>query len=317
MGIQSAALNRALRRGDSEYVLRLDAHSLYPRDYLARCVSVSRETMADNVGGVVITRPGSSGFQGKLVQAISTHWFGVGNSGFRLGAKPGPADTVPYGFFRRTIFERIGYFDERLVRAQDYEFNRRIIASGGTVWLDPRIEVFYYNMPDLWSFYRKQILREGCYNAYLWYLAPHAFAFRHGVSGAFAGAVLAGCLGSLLTPLIVLPFLGMMILYFLLAALASLQQARRYRMPSLALALPFCFFLFHFSHGLGVLWGLLKLCAGIAPVQRIPEPWPGAGRFRAWPTPSTVRDSRLASSSIRNCGSAAARSAQREREIQP
>ena len=185
------------------------------------------------------------------------------------------------------------------------------------MWLDPRIEVFYYNMPDLWSFYRKQILREGCYNAYLWYLAPHAFAFWHGVSGAFAGAVLAGCLGSLLTPLIVLPFLGMMILYFLLAALASLQQARRYRMPSLALALPFCFFLFHFSHGLGVLWGLLKLCAGIAPVQRIPEPWPGAGRFRAWPTPSTVRDSRLASSSIRNCGSAAARSAQREREIQP
>jgi glycosyltransferase involved in cell wall biosynthesis len=313
--IQSCALNKALRCGDGDYVLRLDAHAQYPRDYLMRCLNVSRETKADNVGGVVITRPGSPGFQARLVQAITTHWFGVGNSGFRLGVKAGPADTVPYGFFRRTIFDGIGYFDERLIRAQDYEFNRRIIASGGTVWLDPCIEVYYYNMPSMWSFCRKQILREGCYNAYLWYLAPYAFAFRHCVTGAFACGVLAGCLGSVLTPLIAAPFAGIMIVYFILAGLASLQQARRYRMASLAVALPLCFFLFHISHGLGVLGGLLNLCARSAAVQKLPEPWPGAGRFRAWPIPSIGKNSRLVSASITNCNSAALAPAQPAREV--
>jgi glycosyltransferase involved in cell wall biosynthesis len=313
--IQSCALNKALRFGDGDYVLRLDAHAQYPRDYLARCMSLSKETHADNVGGALITRPGSTGYQAKLVQAISTHWFGVGNSGFRLGAKADRADTVPYGFFPRMIFEKIGYFDERLVRAQDYEFNRRIIASGGRVWLDPRIEVYYYNMPDLRSFFLKQLQREGCYNVYLWYLAPYAFAFRHCVTGIFAGGVLAGCLGSLLTPWIGVPFAGIIMFYFVLAALASFRQARRYHMASLVVALPFCFFLFHFFHGLGVLWGFLKLCTRSAPVQKILEPWPGAGRFRAWPIPSTGKESRSGSSPNINGISEAGRYAHKEREI--
>jgi len=232
---------------------------------------------------VVVTRPGGSGFQAKVVQALSTHWFGVGNSSFRLNAKPGLADTVPFGFFRRSIFQEIGLFDERLVRAQDYEFNRRIIASGGKVWLDPGIRAEYFNLPDLWSFYIKQLRKEGCYNAYLWYLAPYAFALRHGITGAFAAGVMGGCLGSLLTPFILWPFAVIMGLYFVLACFASVQQACRYRSAVLALALPPCFFLFHFLHGLGVLSGLLKLCIGAAPVQKAREPWPGANRFRAWP----------------------------------
>jgi glycosyltransferase involved in cell wall biosynthesis len=284
--IQSCALNKALRCGDGEYVLRLDAHAEYPRDYLARCLRVSNETKADNVGGRVITMSGSTGFQARIVQALSTHWFGVGNSTFRLHAKAGPADTVPFGFFRKSIFERIGYFDERLLRAQDYEFNRRIIASGGAVWLDPEITIFYYNMPDLWSFYRKQLL-EGCYNSYLWYLAPYAFAFRHCISGAFAAGLLCGCLCSLLIPLIALPLGSVLALYFVLATFASFQQARRYRSAVLALALPPCFFLFHLFHGLGVLRGLLSLFFANAQVQKVREPWPGAKRFRAWPIPAT------------------------------
>jgi hypothetical protein len=48
------------------------------------------------------------------------------------------------------------------------------------------------------------------------------------------------------------------------------------------LALPPCFFLYHFLHGIGVLWGILRLLTGTAPVQKIAEPWPGAGRKRAW-----------------------------------
>src|SRR4029078_4268271 len=92
----------------------------------------------------------------------------------------------------RALFDRIGLFDERLVRAQDYEMNQRIVAAGGCVWRNPAIQVKYYQQPDLSSFIRKQILYEAPYNAYLCYLAPYAFAVRHAITGVFAFGVLGG-----------------------------------------------------------------------------------------------------------------------------
>ena len=278
--IQSCALNLVIREGTGEYILRLDAHAFYPMDYLRRCLETIERTGADNVGGVCITEPGGAGYQAGLVQAMTTHSFGVGNAEFRLNPEEHPADTVPYGFFRRAIFDRIGLYDERLVRAQDYEINRRIAAAGGVVWLDPRIRVHYYNQPTLAKFYKKQILWEAPYNAYLWWVAPYAFALRHAVTGCFAIGVLGGLLLGPFFAWIQRPFLAVMGLYIVLAIVSAVQQAVRYRALGHIVFLPFCFFLYHFLHGLGILWGMLKLVTRTAPVQRSTEPWPGAGRYR-------------------------------------
>jgi glycosyltransferase involved in cell wall biosynthesis len=185
---QSAALNLGIPIATGDYVMRLDAHSVYPEDYLALTLETARRTGADNTGGVVATLRRGSGYQSALVQAITTHPFGVGDSGFRTDAAEGPADTVPYGCFKRDLFQRIGFFDERLLRAQDYEMNRRISASGGTVWMNPAIRVQYFQQPDLPSFIRKQVVHEAPYNAYLWYLAPYAFAPRHAITGSLPRA---------------------------------------------------------------------------------------------------------------------------------
>jgi glycosyltransferase involved in cell wall biosynthesis len=281
--IQSCAMNIVIREGKGDYILRLDAHSFYPKNYLKLCMETAQKRGADNVGGRVFTKPGGTSYQAALVQALTTHRFGVGNSEFRLNAKEKNADTVPYGFFRRLVFSRIGYYDERLVRAQDYEINRRIIASGGTVWLNPKIEVYYHNQPTLAKFYKKQIVKEAPYNAYLWWVAPYAFTLRHAVTGFFATGVLGGITLSPFLGWIQWPFLAVMMLYTLLAVISSVQQAVRYRSFLHALFLPFCFFFYHFLHGLGILWGVFRLLTGSAPVQRLQRPWPGATRYRAWP----------------------------------
>jgi hypothetical protein len=218
-----------------------------------------------------------------LVQALTTHRFGVGNSGFRLHAPEGPRDTVPFGFFKREVFERLGCFDERLVRNQDYEFNRRIRASGGMIWLNPAIQTHYHNQPTLGAFLKKQFLKEGPYNAYLWYLAPYAVSFRHGITGAFVLGICAGVLLSSFIPILRLPFFVGMGFYAVLGLIAGFQQALRYRDWRHVFAVPVGLFLFHFCHGLGFLSGVMRLLAGMAPVQHEKEPWPGAGRFRAWP----------------------------------
>lgn len=279
--IVPTAMNLGIAAARGRLILRLDMHAEYPPDYMRRCWETSARTGADNVGGVVITLSKDDSAQGRLVQALTTHRFGVGNSGFRVGATEGPADTVPYGCFRRVVFERAGRYDERLVRNQDYELNRRILAAGGTIWCDPQIQVRYFNQATLRGLLRQAVFT-GQWNPWMWYVAPYSFAPRHAVPAAFAlgvggaaGLALFGRPGRALLALALVP-------YFMLAAAASWQQARRYGLWMLP-ALPLLFFLYHLAYGIGVLRGAFALLLGRAPVQRRPEPWPGAGARRIDP----------------------------------
>jgi glycosyltransferase involved in cell wall biosynthesis len=281
--IQSCALNRGIHSSRGEWIMRLDAHAQYPPDYLALCYETALATGADNVGGICLTRPGSASYAAQLVQALTTHRFGVGNSGFRTGSKAGFRDTVPFGFFRREIFERIGYFDERLVRTQDYEFNCRIRQAGGKIYLNPAIVSTYFNLPTLTAFLEKQLFRQGPYNAYMWYLAPYAFVPRHAATAFFTLFFWTGLAGSLLSTAHLPCWGAVMATYAFLALLAAAQQAAHYGFWRHLLCLPFGFFLFHLCHGTGVLSGLSRLAVHTAPVQKIREPWPGAKSCRTWP----------------------------------
>jgi hypothetical protein len=90
---------------------------------------------------------------------------------------------------------------------------------------------------------------------------------------------MSGLVLSPLTRWIAWPFGAAMALYVVLAVLAALQQAHRYRRPWHILFLPPCLFLYHLLHGMGVLWGLVLLSIDRAPVQGVQEPWPGAGQI--------------------------------------
>ena len=216
-----------------------------------------------------------------VVQSIVTHKFGVGNAvRARVSREESIVDTVPFGFFKKSIFAKVGLFDERLVRCQDYEMNRRIKAFGGEVWCNPKINIKYYNQPNLIAFYKKQFLVEAPYNPYMWWLASYSFKIRHGITGLFTLGFLGGVALSSFSNVIFWTFMSIMILYSLLAFLSSIQQSIRYEKVSFSFILVVGFFLFHFLHGLGVLKGVLLLMIRKSPVQKIREPWPGAHKYR-------------------------------------
>ena len=145
-----AAINLGIAQATGELILRMDAHVEYPADYISSLVRWLLGTGADNVGGACVTMPANQSATARAIAAALSHFFGIGNGDFRLGTgEPRWVDTVPFGCFRRDVFDRFGRFDEDLVRNQDDEFNHRLIRAGGRVLLIPSIRSRYYARASL------------------------------------------------------------------------------------------------------------------------------------------------------------------------
>jgi glycosyltransferase involved in cell wall biosynthesis len=268
LGTVPSAMNIGIRAARGEWIIRLDAHSEYPANYFNLCLETIQRTGADNVGGAVMTLFERKGLQGSLVQALTTHRFGVGNSAFRTGAKEGWADTVPFGCYRRDLFKRIGLYDERLVRNQDYEFNRRLLNKGGRIWFNPAIQIIYHNQSTLMGLSRQAFIT-GQWNPWMWFIAPYSFALRHAVPMLFVGALIFLSLAIFVAPSMAgIALMLVLGLYLTLALSASFQQASRYG-AQLFLPMPGLFLVYHLVYGLGGLWGLIRLLLQQAPVQRV------------------------------------------------
>lgn len=140
-GSTPLGLNRAIAASNGEVIVRCDAHSQLPPDYVARAVETLQRTGAANVGGMQVP-VGETPWEQAIAAAMSSP-FGAGDARYRVGGEEGPVETVYLGVFRREALERIGGFDESFVRNQDYELNHRLIEAGETVWFDPELKVKY------------------------------------------------------------------------------------------------------------------------------------------------------------------------------
>jgi glycosyltransferase involved in cell wall biosynthesis len=142
-------LNAALAATAQEIVVRVDAHSELCDGYIRLAVETLQRTGADNVGGIM-GAVGVTKFE-SAVAAAMTSPLGVGSAPFHTGGAEGPADTVYLGVFKRSALERIGGYDSAFTRAQDWEMNYRIRASGGTVWFNPNLSVTYRPRPNVFK----------------------------------------------------------------------------------------------------------------------------------------------------------------------
>jgi glycosyltransferase involved in cell wall biosynthesis len=140
-GATPAGLNAAIGACSGDVVVRVDGHAIIPRDYVRTAVRILQQTGADNVGGIMAAE-GTTPFESAVARAMTSR-FGVGGAAFHIGGQAGPALTVYLGCFQRAALERVGGFDESMVRAQDWELNLRIRSTGGVVWFTPELQVTY------------------------------------------------------------------------------------------------------------------------------------------------------------------------------
>lgn len=255
-GITPAALNIGITSARGDIIIRVDAHSTYPADYVANLVAWQKKTGADNVGGVWRIIPGSNGPMARAIAVGLAHPFGVGNAHYRIGAsEPRWVDTVPFGCYRREVFTRNGLFDEEHVRTEDDEFNLRLRKNGGRSLLVPEIIIDYYareNLPKIWRMYY-----------YYGYFKPLVakklglvLSLRHVIPSLFIITLCVCFLGGWWFP--ILEVLGTLVLltYVLTDVFFSFMAGWRQGLRVTA-CLALVFPTLHFSYGLGFLRGFL------------------------------------------------------------
>jgi len=174
------------------------------------------------------------------------------------------------GAWPRRVFEKIGMFDEELVRDQDDEFNYRLRENGGRILLCPKIKSEYTvrSTPKaLW----KQYYQYGFWKVRVLQKHPRQMSLRQFVPPAFILALLLSVLlafSSFLRPLC----LAIPILYLLANLPASIYTAFQAGWQYLPL-LPVIFVILHLSYGSGFLVGLFKFSGRWLIVLEKPSPF--------------------------------------------
>lgn len=140
--LTTVGLNEAIRQAKHDIIVRIDAHSQPTVGYFANGVHVLDEQGADLVGGIMDAR-GRSAFQ-KAVAWAYTSRFGIGGANFHVGGEAGEAESAYLGIFRKSALQRVGGYDESIVRGEDWDLAQRIKKTGGLVWFSPELRVIYW-----------------------------------------------------------------------------------------------------------------------------------------------------------------------------
>jgi len=140
-GQTATGLNLAIKKSSYEILCRIDGHSEISSTYIKTAVEIMNNQGAVNVGGLMFA-DSEKGLQRTIAQAMRSK-LGVGSSKFHTGGSAGESETVYLGTFKKSAVLAVGGFDERYIRAQDWELNYRLRKNGGLIWFDPRLVVTY------------------------------------------------------------------------------------------------------------------------------------------------------------------------------
>jgi glycosyltransferase involved in cell wall biosynthesis len=252
-------LNIGIKQAKGDFVLRMDAHANYQNDYISKCLYYLRKYDCDNVGGVIKTIPGADTFVAEAISFSLSNVFGAGNSYFRIGSKePQFVDTVFGGFYKKEVFDKIGLFNEKMTRSQDFELNLRLKQSGGKILLVPEIVSYYYSQSTILGFLKHNFI-DGFWVTYPYLkFKIEAFSWRHLTPLVFVLSLAGTFLLSFFNNFFLFLFIFGLFLYVFFNLYFSFKISIRQKNLKYFLILPVIFLIRHVPYGLGSIWGIIS-----------------------------------------------------------
>lgn len=252
--ILASGWNLAIQSSVAPIVVRLDAHSRIPSDFLAKNLEVLAEGH-DIVGGRRYSVSGG-GIGATLMHKLETSPFGAGGAAYRRKIEAGYVDTLAHAAYRRTVFAKVNWFNERMARTEDNIMHRQLHDAGFRFWFDPRISSSHHVRNSL-SKMLKQKFGNGYWVGRSSIAYPRAFGARHFAPAAFSLGVIVsvGLLAAGKSATLV--FAGMLYILASFAAGVAAFSAGPGKYCWCMFVMPFLFFLVHFSYGVGTISGML------------------------------------------------------------
>lgn len=250
-------LNQAIRAARAPIITRLDAHTIPASDYVERSVIALKSALGDNVGGVIDVNPGADTLIARAISIATAHPLGVGDAKYRWTTKAGEVDTVAFGTYYKTKVEEIGFYNEELRANEDYEFNSRIRAAGGKIWIDPQIRAVYYSRPTLTAL-AKQYFSYGFWKFRMLRRNPDTLRWRQALPPLFVlGILMLSLLSAFFSWARVLLIICLGV-YLLILTAASVKVALNRSDLRLVFGIPLAIMSMHFCWGAGFWWSTLN-----------------------------------------------------------
>jgi len=267
----AAAVNAGVSALNTDVIVRLDGHCRPEPDYVGRTAALAIQQEVGVAGGAWTIKPSAPTLEAEAIAIAVQHGLGSGGAAYRRQSvaeveterprlhAPSAVDTVPFGCFRRALWQELGGLDERLWSNEDYDFNFRVRARGLRVMLDPTIRCTYYARPHLRSLAR-QYGRYGWWKARMLLLHPRSIRWRQLIPAMLVPALLVAALGTMIRPEPIWPLA--LACYPVVVVAGAVHAALSHRRAAAAMMIAAAFFTIHIFWSAGFWASLLSVAAG-------------------------------------------------------
>ena len=253
------AMNIGITQSRGDIILKVDAHSSYPKNYITQCVRFMIKFDADNVGGYLKVTPSEDTMMAKSIAIVLSHKIGSGYGSTKTKVtSPTWSDSVGFGCYKKSMLDRIGYYNENLTRGSDMELNNRLRSHGGKILKVPGITVNYYTKSTLLSFWIHNFT-DGYWVTYPLIFLRTPFTLRHVVPLAFVASIFSLFVVGIWDSLYLKLGTAILSLYLAMISAVSCYLTLQQKNFLYFVAIWATFFTRHIAYGLGSIFGLIAI----------------------------------------------------------
>lgn len=246
------AFNIGIQNSKGDFIQIVGARQFLSKNYLSETLgSFAIDDKIKCVGGGVENVFLNE--KSKIIAMAMDSPFGVGGGNFRIAKSSGYVDTVGTPMYPKEVFKEFGYFDEKLVRNQDDEFNYRITSAGFKIYQN-KDAIIQYMVRASFKNLKKQYYQYGYWKVYVNRKVQNITTIRQLFPFALVTFTILGLILSFISFYIAIAFSISMLMYVLLSIFFSLKKSTNVKETAVII---WTFWILHFSYGLGYLKGIL------------------------------------------------------------